>query len=165
MQRTHIISSYIWCTLQNIIFLKKIGDEVSPGLDVKCWTQRILLPWLPEMLQLWTCTDIIVLLWLFNLIDSVQKYSAASGSLHFQQRSHSQFLSKSHYNLYGFIYRMLSLKLCIIWCSFLKDKLSLLWKKNRELQGQMLIWLINSKFCSSRGKKNVSSASLTTCQV
>lgn len=77
-------------------FLKKIGDDVSPGLDVKCWTQRILLPWLPEMLQLWTCTDIIVLLWLFNLIDSVQKYSAASGSLHFQQRSHSQFLSKSH---------------------------------------------------------------------
>lgn len=76
-------TSYIWYTLQNIIFLK-IGDETSPELDAKCWTQRILLTWFPEMLQLWTCTDILVMLWLLNLIDSVQKHSAASGSLHFQ---------------------------------------------------------------------------------
>lgn len=47
----HITEYYIF---------KTIGDEVSPGLDAKCWTQRVLLPWLPETLQLWACPDILV---------------------------------------------------------------------------------------------------------
>lgn len=104
----------------------------------------------PEMLQLQPYSAMPVMFWLLNVISSGWKYAASSECLNFSTLKLCLVSIKISlesvwlYSPYGVIKIMHHMIL------FLKDKLSLFWKK-KDSTGEMLIWLINSKFCYSKG--------------